>query len=99
MTAEIIQFPMRRDEDGLVSAIIRLEEIVREVEYLAEQPADGLHHLLTVMERLGDQLNESSSLLLDDHAKCRVQTAFASLSAKIAEAREAFDELGRSKHP
>lgn len=90
---------MRKHEDRLATAVIRLEEIVREVERLAaEQPADGLHHLLAVMERLGDNLVESSSLLLDEDANVRIQAAFASLSAKIAEARDALDELGEPRH-
>jgi hypothetical protein len=100
LTAEIIEFPCAKHEDRLVSAVVGLEEIVREVEHLAaEQPADSLNRLLTVMERLGDQLVESSLLLLDEDSKGRVQTAFTSLSAEIIETREAFDELGGRKHP
>jgi len=95
LTAQIIEFPVRRHGDRLVSAVMRLEEIVREVERLAaEQPADGLDRLLTVIERLGHRLVESASLLLDDHANGQVRAAFKSLSAKIADTREAFDELG-----
>ncbi|WP_439392255.1 hypothetical protein ACRQ5Q_21615 [Bradyrhizobium sp. PMVTL-01] len=100
MTADIVEFPMRRHEDRLVLAVIRLEEIVREVERIAvEQPADGLHCLLAVMERLGDGLVDSSSLLLDDDANGRIQSAFTSLSIKIAETREALVELGKRTHP
>ncbi|MGO4512670.1 hypothetical protein CT676_37430 [Bradyrhizobium sp. MOS001] len=98
MTDEIIEFPLRKHEDRLVSAVIRLGELVREVERLAdEQPADDLHRLLNVMERFVNKLVESSSLLLDEDAQGRVQTAFTSLSGKITETREAMDELRR--HP
>jgi hypothetical protein len=96
LTADIIEFPLRRHEDSLVSAVIRLEEILREIERIAvEQPADGLHHLLTVVEHLGDRLVETSSLLLDHDANGRIQTAFTVLSEKIAETREALSELGK----
>ena len=97
MTAEIIEFPMSSPEDRLVSAVVRLEQIVREVERIAvEQPADNLHRLLAVMEHLGDGVVESSALLLDHDANGRIQTAFASLCEKIADTREALGELGKS---
>ena len=100
MSAEIIAFPMRRHEGHLVTTIMRLEEIVREVERLAtEQPADGLDRLLTATERLGYRLVESASPLLDDHANGQLQAAFKTLSAKIADIREAFDRLGDPKYP
>ncbi|MGY3233164.1 hypothetical protein ACVMAJ_000054 [Bradyrhizobium sp. USDA 4448] len=100
LIAEIIEFPLRRHEDNLVPAVIRLEEIVREIERIAvEQPADGLHHLLTVIEHLGDRMVETSSLLLDDDANGRIQTVFTRLSEKIAETREALGELGNHLHP
>ena len=98
MTAEIIEFPMSSPEDRLMSAVVRLEQIVREVERIAlEQPAHSLHRLLTVMEHLGDGLVESSALLLDHDANGRIQTAFASLCEKIAEAREALAQLRKSR--
>ena len=98
MTAEIIEFPMSSPEDRLMSAVVRLEQIVREVERIAlEQPAHSLHRLLTVMEHLGDGLVESSALLLDHGANGRIQTAFASLCEKIGEAREALGQLRKSR--
>jgi len=95
LTAEIIEFPMQKHDDRLVSVAVGLEEILREVERLAaEQPADGLDRLLTVMERLGDKLVESASLLLDEDTTGQVQTLFTALSAKIAETRHVLDGLG-----
>jgi hypothetical protein len=49
------------------------------------------------MEHLGDGLVESSALLLDHGANGRIQTAFASLCEKIAEAREAVAQLRKSR--
>ncbi|MCK1385671.1 hypothetical protein [Bradyrhizobium sp. 21] len=100
MTAEIIEFPDRERQDPLVSSVARLEQIVREVEGLAvEQPAEGLAHLLTVMERLGDRLLDVAHHVLDEDGKLRAESAFTSLSDKIAETRDAFVAFGGPKHP
>jgi hypothetical protein len=105
VTAEIIEFPKPGYHDPLVSSVARLEQIVREVDRLAvdslatDQPADGLDHLLAVIERLGDQVVDLAYLLLDEDAKWTVQSAFTSLSDKIAETRAAFDAFDGRKNP
>jgi hypothetical protein len=45
------------------------------------------------MERIGDQLVELASLLLDEPTKIQAHETFKSLSDKIAETREAFELL------
>jgi hypothetical protein len=93
VAAEIIEFPNRGHQDPLVSSVARLEQMVREVEHLAaDQSAEGLDHLLAVMERFGDRLVDLAHLVLDDDARRSVQIAFTSLSDKIAVTRDAFDE-------
>ncbi len=74
--------------------------MVREVDRLAaDQPAEGLDHLLGVMEHLGDRLVDLAHLVLDEDGKRRVQIAFASLSDKIAETRDAFDGCDAPRDP
>lgn len=98
MDADIIEFPERGREHRLVSATARLEAIVREVErFGADAPAAGVDQLLAIMERLGDQLVELASLLLDEESKLQAQRAFISLSEKIAETRESFELLGQKQ--
>ena len=94
MDAEIIEFPERGRENRLVSSTARLEAIVREVEsVVAREPAAGVDRLLAIMERMGDQLVELTSLLLDEPTKIQAHETFKSLSDKIAETREAFELL------
>lgn len=96
MDADIIEFPERGREHRLVSATARLEAIVREVErFGADEPAAGVDQLLAIMERLGDQLVDLASLLLDEESKLQTRRAFISLSEKIAETRDAFELLAR----
>ncbi|MBR0813583.1 hypothetical protein JQ544_18770 [Bradyrhizobium diazoefficiens] len=98
MDAEIIEFPERGRENRLVSSTARLEAIVREVEsVVAHEPAAGVDRLLAIMERMGDQLVDLASLLLDEESKLKAQKAFISLSDKIAETREAVEQLGGHK--
>lgn len=98
MDAEIIEFPERGREHRLVSATARLESIVREVErVVADEPVAGVDSLLAIMERMGDQLVDLASLLLDEESKLQAQRAFISLSDKIAETRETFERLGGPK--
>ena len=93
MAAEIIEFPDRGHQDPLVSSVARLEQMVREVDRLAaDRPAEGLDHLLAVMERFGDRLVDLAHHVLDDDAKRSVRIAFTSLSDKIAATRDAFNE-------
>jgi hypothetical protein len=100
MAAEIIEFPNRDRGGPLVSSVARLEQIVRELErHSAGQPADGLDYLLAVMERMGVQLADLASHLLDDDARRPVERAFTSLSDKIAETRDALGACGGPKHP
>ncbi len=66
MAAEIIEFP-ERGRDRLVSSIARLETIVGEVERIvADEPEAGVDRLLAIMERMGDQLVDLASLVLDE---------------------------------
>jgi hypothetical protein len=51
------------------------------------------------MERMGVQLVDLASHLLDDDARRPVERAFTSLSDKIAETRDAFGACGGPKHP
>ena len=93
MAAEIIEFP-ERGRDRLVSSIARLETIVREVERIvADEPEAGVDRLLAIMERMGDQLVDLASLVLDEGSKLQAQKAFISLSDKIAETRLAFEQV------
>jgi hypothetical protein len=46
------------------------------------------------MERMSDQLVDLACLLLDEDAKLQAQSTFRSLSDKIAETRDTFDQLG-----
>jgi ParB-like chromosome segregation protein Spo0J len=94
MAAEIIEFP-ERGRDRLASSIARLETIVREVERIvADEPEAGVDRLLAIMERMGDQLVDLASLVLDEESKQQAQKAFISLSDKIAETRLAFEQVG-----
>ena len=69
MAAEIIEFP-ERGRDRLVSSIARLETIVGEVERIvADEPEAGVDRLLAIMERMGDQLVDLASLVLDEGSK------------------------------
>ncbi|AWM03667.1 hypothetical protein [Bradyrhizobium amphicarpaeae] len=98
MDAEILEFP-RRGGDRLVSSIARLETIVREVERIvADEPAAGVDRLLAIMECMGDRLVDLASLVLDEESKLQAQKAFISLSDKIAETREAVEQLGGRSH-
>ncbi|PSO20964.1 hypothetical protein [Bradyrhizobium sp. MOS003] len=93
MAAEIIEFP-ERGRDRLVSSIARLETIVGEVERIvADEPEAGVDRLLAIMERMGDQLVDLASLVLDEGSKLQAQKAFISLSDKIAETRLAFEQV------
>jgi len=98
MAAEIIEFPERGSEDRLVASVARLEVIVREVERVAaHDPEAGLDGLLAAMERMGHQLVDLACLLLDEETRARAQMAFISLTDRIAETRDTFDQLkGRS---
>ena len=99
MDAEIIEFPERGRENRLVAATARLEAIVREVERVGtDEPAAGADRLLAMMERMSDRLVDLACLLLDEESKLQAQSAFKSLSDKIAETREAFEQLGSQKH-
>lgn len=94
MAAEIIEFP-ERGRERLASSIARLETIVREVERIvADEPEAGVDRLLAIMERMGDQLVDLASLVLDEESKQQAQKAFISLSDKIAETRLAFEQVG-----
>ncbi|MBR0989304.1 hypothetical protein JQ580_01085 [Bradyrhizobium japonicum] len=94
MAAEIIEFP-ERGRDRLTSSIARLETIAREVERIvADEPEAGVDRLLAIMERMGDQLVDLASLVLDEESKQQAQKAFISLSDKIAETRLAFEQVG-----
>ncbi|MFB6418240.1 MULTISPECIES: hypothetical protein [Bradyrhizobium] len=98
MDAEIIEFPERGREKRLVSSTARLEAIVREVEsVVAHEPAAGVDRLLAIMERMGDRLVDLASLVLDEESKLKAQKVFISLSDKIAETREAVEQLGGHK--
>ncbi|MBW7973185.1 hypothetical protein [Bradyrhizobium sp. BR 10289] len=98
MDAEIIEFPEGGRENRLVSSTSRLEAIVRDVERAAaDQPAAGVDQLLAMMERMGDQLVDLASLMLDEDARLQAHEAFRSLSSKIAETRDAFEQLGSPK--
>jgi hypothetical protein len=98
MDAEIIEFPERGRENRLVSSTARLEAIVREVEsVVAHEPAAGVDRLLAIMERMGDRLVDLASLVLDEESKLKAQKVFISLSDKIAETREAVEQLGGHK--
>ena len=98
MDAEIIEFPERGRESRLVAATARLEAIVREVESIAsDEPAADADRLLAMMERMGDRLVDLACLLLDQDSKLQAQRALNSLSDKIAETREAFEQLGDRK--
>ncbi|WP_339035696.1 hypothetical protein WHZ78_30370 [Bradyrhizobium symbiodeficiens] len=98
MAAEIIEFP-ERGSDRLVSSIARLETIVREVERIvADEPEAGVDRLLAIMERMGDRLVDLASLVLDEESKLQARKAFISLSDKIAETREAFEQVGDRTH-
>ncbi|TQF40993.1 hypothetical protein UNPF46_08945 [Bradyrhizobium sp. UNPF46] len=95
MDAEIIEFPERGRDHRLVSSTARLEAIVREVERLvADEPQAGIDRLLSIMERMGDQLVDLASLMLDEESKLQARIAFKRLSDQIAETRAAFDRLG-----
>ncbi|UPJ59362.1 hypothetical protein [Bradyrhizobium sp. 192] len=98
MAAEIIEFP-ERGRDQLVSSIARLETIVREVERIvADEPEAGVDRLLAIMERMGDRLVDLATLVLDEESKLQARKAFISLSDKIAETREAFEQVGDRTH-
>jgi len=95
MDAKIIEFPERGRENRLVSSTARLEAIVQEVERIVtDDPAAGFDRLLATMERMSDQLVDLACILLDDQSKLEARSAFKSLSDKIAETREAFEQLG-----
>lgn len=98
MAAEIIAFPEPDRGDRLVSSIARLEAVLRDVERVgADDPGASLDQLLAAMEHMSDQLVDLACLLLDEDAKLQAQSAFRSLSDKIAETRDTFDQLkGRS---
>ncbi|AWM09899.1 hypothetical protein [Bradyrhizobium symbiodeficiens] len=98
MAAEIIEFP-ERGRDRLVSSIARLETIVREVERIvADEPEAGVDRLLAIMEHMGDRLVDLATLVLDEESKLQARKAFISLSDKIAETREAFEQVGDRTH-
>lgn len=98
MDAEIIDFPERGREQRLVSATATLEAIVKEVERsVADEPAAGVDRLLAMMERMGDQLVDLASLLLNEESKLQAHEALKSLSDKIADTRDAFELLGSQK--
>ncbi|TCU66519.1 hypothetical protein EDE08_11175 [Bradyrhizobium sp. R2.2-H] len=95
MAAEIIAFPESDRGDRLVSSIARLEAVLRDVERVgADDPGANLDQLLAAMERMSDQLVDLACLLLDEDAKLQAQSTFRSLSDKIAETRDTFDQLG-----
>ena len=95
MAAEIIAFPESDRGDRLVSSIARLEAVLRDVERVgADDPGASLDQLLAAMEHMSDQLVDLACLLLDEDAKLQAQSAFRSLSDKIAETRDTFDQLG-----
>ncbi|ULL00696.1 hypothetical protein [Bradyrhizobium sp. I71] len=95
MAAEIIAFPEPDRGDRLVSSIARLEAVLRDVERVgADDPGASLDQLLAAMEHMSDQLVDLACLLLDEDAKLQAQSAFRSLSDKIAETRDTFDQLG-----
>ena len=97
MDAEIIELP-QRGRDPLVSSIARLETIVREVERIvADEPDAGVDRLLAIMERMGDRLVDLASLMLDEESKLQARKAFISLSDKIAETSETFEQVGANK--
>lgn len=98
MAAEIIEFP-ERGRDRLVSSIARLETIVREVERIvADEPEAGVDRLLAIMEHMGDRLVDLATLVLDEESKLQARKAFISLSDRIAETREAFEQVGDRTH-
>lgn len=98
MDAEIIEFPEHGRESRLFAATARLEAIVREVESIAaDEPAADADRLLAMMERMGDRLVALACLLLDQESKLQAQRALKSLSGKIVETREAFEQLGDRK--
>ncbi|MDA9528019.1 MULTISPECIES: hypothetical protein [unclassified Bradyrhizobium] len=100
MAAEIIAFPEPDRGDRLVSSIARLEAVLRDVERVgAGDPGAGLDQMLAAMERMSDQLVDLAFLLLDEDAKLQAQSAFRSLSDKIAETRDTFDQLGGRSYP
>ncbi|TWA95998.1 hypothetical protein [Bradyrhizobium stylosanthis] len=99
MDAKIIEFPERGRENRLVSSTARLEAIVQEVERIvADDPAAGFDRLLATMERMSDQLLDLACLLFDEESKLQARSALKSLSDKIVETREAFEQLeGRKR--
>ncbi len=100
MSAVIIEFPEQGGEDRLVTSVARLEAIVREVERVAaDAPEAGLDALLAAMERMGHQLVDLACLLLDEEARAQAQMAFISLTDKIAETRDTFDQLRDETRP
>ncbi|MDA9466856.1 hypothetical protein [Bradyrhizobium sp. CCBAU 53415] len=95
MAAEIIAFPEPDRGNRLVSSIARLEAVLRDVERVgADDPGISLDRLLAAIERISDQLVDLACLLLDEDAKLQAQSTFRSLSDKIAETRDTFDQLG-----
>ncbi len=95
MAAEIIAFPEPDRGNRLVSSIARLEAVLRDVERVgADDPGASLDQLLAAIERMSDQLVDLACLLLDEDAKLQARSTFRSLSDKIAETRDTFDQLG-----
>jgi hypothetical protein len=100
MAAEIIAFPEPDRGDRLVSSVARLEAVLRDVERVgAGDPRAGLDQMLAAMERMSDQLVDLACLLLDEDAKLQAQSAFRSLSDRIAETRDTFGQLGGRSYP
>lgn len=100
MAAEIIAFPEPDRGDRLVSSVARLEAVLRDVERVgAGDPGPGLDQMLAAMERMSDQLVDLACLLLDEDAKLQAQSAFRSLSDRIAETRDTFGQLGGRSYP
>ncbi len=95
MSAEIINFPGRGEEDGSTADPGMIEAYANVIERLSTQAAtaSNVRHLLMAMERLSELLIQLGDLLLDNDGKQRLQRVFESLSAGISEARQLLIEL------